>query len=73
MKRNVILLTSQAGETLDCVLYRHKRADSREDIIALNPHLAQLPSVLPEGTAIAVPEGIPITQKTTIPSISLWD
>lgn len=73
MKRNVILLTSQAGETLDCVLYRHKRTDRREDIIAINPHLAPLASVLPEATAIAVPEGIPIAQKTTLPSISLWD
>lgn len=73
MKRNVITLVSLSGETLDCVLHRHGRSDTRESIFALNPNLTQMPTVLPEGTRIDVPEGIPTISQKTIPSLSLWD
>ena len=73
MKRNVTTLISRTGETLDCVLYRCGRSDTRESIFALNPHLTQISSVLPEGTRIDVPEGIPTISQKTLPSISLWD
>lgn len=65
---------SQAGETLDCVLYRLRRNDSRDEIIELNPELTRLPAVLPEYTAIRIPEiqSSPAAQ-TILPSISLWD
>ncbi|MCE1176491.1 MAG: tail protein X [Burkholderiales bacterium] len=64
---------SQAGETLDCVLYRLRRNDSRDEIMTLNPTLARLPAVLPEYTAIRIPETQPTTTQTILPSISLWD
>ena len=64
---------SQAGETLDCVLYRLRRNASRDEIMTLNPALARLPAVLPEYTAIRIPETQATPVQTTIPSISLWD
>lgn len=68
-----IQIQTQKGETLDCALYRLGRYDDRDTVIAANPHITQLPPVLPEFTLITLPV-VPETISTTpIKTIQLWD
>ena len=50
-------LRSQQGDTLDYILFRHYgyTAGITEQVLALNPGLAELGPILPTGTLITMP------------------
>lgn len=61
------------GETLDALLYRvyGRTAGITEQVLQLNPHLADQGPVLKEGTAVVLPPP-PETRETKTPKIQLW-
>ncbi|GEN25388.1 tail protein X [Halomonas cupida] len=60
------------GETLDQICYRTfgSTAEVTERALRLNPGLAELGPVLPEGTLILLPETEPTTRR--IDTVQLW-
>lgn len=61
------------GETLDALLYRvyGKTAGITEKTLKMNPRLAEMGAVLPEGTSVALPPP-PEVSETKKPKIQLW-
>lgn len=60
------------GETLDALLYRVVGATAgiTEQVLELNPGLADQGPILAEGTAVLIPEAPPQTRR--IETIQLW-
>lgn len=60
------------GETLDALLYRVVGATAgiTEQVLELNPGLANKGPILAEGTAVQIPETPPLTRR--IETIQLW-
>ncbi|MEQ4541133.1 MAG: tail protein X [Billgrantia sp.] len=60
------------GETLDQLCYRilGVTAGVTEQVLRLNPGLAELGPVLPEGTPVKLPEGQPVQPRTK--TVQLW-
>lgn len=60
------------GETLDALCYRVLGATAgiTERALRLNPGLAELGPVLPEGTPVRLPEAEPETRR--IETVQLW-
>ena len=61
------------GDTVDLVLWRHRGGTARvtEQVLELNPGLADHGPLLPAGVAIALPPvALPVTQRETV---KLWD
>lgn len=60
------------GETLDQVCHRilGSTAEITERALRLNPGLAELGPVLPEGTPIKLPEAEPTTRR--LDTVQLW-
>lgn len=65
-------LRAQQGETLDLILSRHYgyTAGITEQVLALNPGLADRGPVLPLGTLITLPQ---TPTQANAPLIQLWD
>ncbi|MBZ6064697.1 tail protein X [Aeromonas schubertii] len=65
-------LRAQQGETLDLILHRHYgyTAGITEQVLALNPGLADQGPLLPIGTLITLPDA---PTHATAPLIQLWD
>jgi len=58
-KQNIIA-TSQAGETIDALLYRLTLEQDFmvEAVLARNPHLSKLGAILPAGVVVEIPTNI---------------
>lgn len=65
-------LRAQQGDTLDLILYRHYgyTAGITEQVLALNPGLAEQGPILPMGTLITLPDA---PTQAAAPLIQLWD
>ncbi|QNM96383.1 tail protein X [Chitinimonas koreensis] len=63
---------ARQGDSLDAVCYRHygRSAGVLEAVLEANPGLAALGLILPEGTAVELPEVAP---PATQPLIQLWE
>jgi len=59
-------------QMLDEICYRHYGSEvgTVEWVLGLNPHLAHLPLILPEGTVLFLPEK---REDSTKKEIKLWD
>lgn len=60
------------GDTLDLLLHRYYgyTAGITEQVLALNPRLAELGPVLPIGTLVTLPDA---PTQATVTQINLWD
>ena len=65
-------LRSQQGDTLDLILFRHYGYTSgiTEQVLNLNPGLAELGPILPTGTLINMPAAPTQAEQ---PLIQIWD
>lgn len=65
-------LRAQQGETLDLIINRHYgyTAGITEQVLTLNPRLAELGPILPMGTIITLPDA---PTQAAAPLIQLWD
>lgn len=63
---------ARQGDTLDLICHRHLGATARvtEQVLELNPRLAELGPELPIGTIVTLPEAPDAPVKTRI---KLWD
>ncbi|WP_372941401.1 tail protein X [Shewanella sp.] len=63
---------ARQGDTVDAICQRHLRctAEVTEKTLELNPGLAELGPVIPQGTLIVLPEVTASPRKTMI---QLWD
>ncbi|MGB8601290.1 MAG: tail protein X [Rhizomicrobium sp.] len=69
-------LTARQGDTLDALLWREASLGPAAiaPVLAANPGLADLGTVLPKGTVIALPATVTTTTgKQTRSLIQLWD
>lgn len=63
-------ITTRDGDLLDDIVWRHYRShELLPAVLAANPHLAQLPSVLEAGLVIALPD---LSLPVEAPVIRLW-
>lgn len=69
-----MMTRSLQGDTVDMVAYRHfgSTAGITEQLLELNPGLAELGEMLPENTPINLPESKSVARETQ-PLIQLWD
>ncbi|MCE8015905.1 phage tail protein [Halomonas sp. MCCC 1A17488] len=60
-------------DTVDALCYRHfgRTQGITEQVLELNPGLATLGPVLPQGTAVRLPDLTPTPQRP--PAVQLWD
>lgn len=68
-------VTALQGDTLDLICWRvlgTTQGHVVEDALALNPGLAALGTVLPQGTVIVLPDP-PVAAAATLQTINLWD
>lgn len=67
-------LRARQGDTLDLICWRYygRTAGVTESVLAANPGVADLGSILPHGTLVTVPE-IKTTTPNQIPLVQLWD
>lgn len=66
-------IIAHQGDTLDNLCWRHLGSvDPVETALLLNPGLAAIGPILPEGTAVTLPETTQAAAQTT-PIIQLWD
>lgn len=65
-------LRAQQGETLDLIINRHYgyTAGITEQVLTLNPRLAELGPILPTGTLITMPAAPTQAEQ---PLIQLWE
>jgi phage tail protein X len=66
-------VTSQQGDTVDALCYRHygRTQGVVEAVLEHNPGLADYGPVLPHGLVVNLPEAP--TQQTTTTPLRLWD
>lgn len=69
-----MIATAQAGETVDAICWRvlGRTAGVTEQVLELNPGLADLGAQLPGGTQVALPD-ITETALPTRQTVKLWD
>lgn len=67
-------VTAMQGDTVDAIAWRFfgRTGGLVEQILDLNPGLAALGAILPEGTTITVPDPADAEQPTTR-LVQLWD
>lgn len=65
-------IRAKQGDTLDLILFHHYgyTAGITEQVLQLNPALAELSPLLPIGTLITLPDA---PTKAEAPLIQLWD
>lgn len=60
------------GDTVDSLCWRHLGSSSAvEAVLALNPGLAALGAILPNGTPVTLPDEAPAVRQANL--IQLWD
>lgn len=60
------------GDTIDSLCWRHLGSSSAvEAVLALNPGLAALGAILPNGTPVTLPDEAPAVRQAN--RIQLWD
>lgn len=64
---------AQQYDTLDAICYRvfGRTAGVTEQVLELNPGMADLGPILPQGTPVTLPDSPPLPQRTGI--VQLWD
>ncbi len=67
------VIRAREGDTLDGLIWRARRLDAANlpAVLAVNPGLAALGAVLPDGTAVTLPNTAPAATVRDI--IQLWD
>lgn len=66
-------IRAHQGDTLDTLCWRHLGSvEPVETVLELNPGLAALGPILPEGTAVNLPEATQAAAPSA-PIIQLWD
>lgn len=66
-------IRANQGDTVDTLCWRHLGStDPVESVLLLNPGLAAIGPILPEGTAVTLPEATQAAAQTT-PTLQLWD
>lgn len=70
-----MLVIAAQGDTLDAICYRYlgTTAACVEQALALNPGLAALGPVLPQGTSVVLPDTTTTPAAATRPLVQLWD
>lgn len=68
-----MIVTAHQGDTVDALCQRHLgcTATVTEQVLAMNPGIAELGPVLPMGTQLTLPDQAPAKKNNTI--IQLWD
>nr|WP_181872787.1 tail protein X [Halomonas montanilacus] len=63
---------AQQGDTLDSICHRvlGATADVTEQALQLNPGIAELGPILPQGTAVRIPEATPTPRRAQ--PVQLW-
>lgn len=64
---------AQQGDTIDAICHRRfgRTAGVTERVLAMNPGIAELGALLPQGTRVRLPDDAPEpTQRT--PRVQLW-
>lgn len=63
------------GDTLDALCWRElgATADVVESVYDMNPGLAALGPILPQGTPVLLPDVSTIAAAPTLPTLQLWD
>lgn len=66
-------LTARQGDTLDALIWRERGLTAADlpAVLALNPGLAALGTVLPIGTTVVLPATPPAATTATL--VNLWD
>lgn len=66
--------TARAGETVDAICWRMlgRTAAVTEQVLLLNPGLAALGPLLPEGTKVTLPD-ITAAAPAILDTVKLWD
>lgn len=66
--------TAMAGETVDAICWRvlGRTKDVTEQVLDLNPGLADLGAALPGGTVVIMPD-LADTAPTVLETVNLWD
>jgi len=69
-----MLVIAAQGDTLDAIYYRYLGTTSAcvEQALALNPGLAALGPILPQGTSVVLPDTT-TPAAATRPLVQLWD
>jgi len=67
------IIHARADDTLDGLIWRERRLDAANlpAVLAVNPGLAALGAILPDGTAVTLPDTAPASTVRDI--IQLWD
>jgi phage tail protein X len=67
-----MIVYARSGDTLDLLCWRHLKttADVVEAALELNPGIARLGPVLPEGLSVKLPEAPSAAPRQTV---ALWD
>jgi phage tail protein X len=67
------VIRAREGDTLDGLIWRERRlgAANFPTVLAVNPGLAALGAILPDGTAVTLPDTAPAVTVRDI--IQLWD
>jgi len=67
------IVRAHQGDTVDAICQRiyGRTAGVTEQLLELNPGLADLGPILPQGTAITLPEVVQQPQHSTV--VQLWD
>lgn len=67
-----VQVRSMQGDTVDSLCWRHLGSSSAvESVLALNPGLAALGAILPNGTLVTLPDEAPAARQTNL--IQIWD
>ena len=69
----VDVIHARAGDTLDGLIWRERRLDAANlpAVLTVNPGLAALGAILPDGAAVTLPDTAPASTVRDI--IQLWD
>jgi phage tail protein X len=71
----ITLVRSLQGDTLSGIVWRHMGQSSgvMEAVLDINPHLADMPAVLPAGVAVQLPTTHTTTRPAPVATVRLWD
>lgn len=71
----VTMVRSLQGDTLSGIVWRHlgQSPGRVEAALAANPHLADLPAVLPAGVAVQLPATHTTAHPAPVRTVRLWD
>lgn len=70
----MVTATARAGDTVDAICWRElgRTQTVTEQVLELNPGLAEFGPTIPAGTVVILPELIE-TARPTLETVQLWD